>query len=351
MARHVWRAMGVRNGLSILQVMIRALLALAGVVLLSFVMTRLLPGDPVAMLGAAPGMDAAALAELRREAGLEQGWPQQFLSYLGRLGRGDLGHSVSTGNPVAQEIARRLPASLELAVAGFLPALGLVLGIGMLIARAPGGMVDRGARIVIALGGALPVFVGGLLLIQLFYVQGGWVVAPIGRIDPLLRPPPVRSGLLVLDAVLASDTVALRSAVAHLVLPATTIALFALVPMLRVFRAAILAGLAGPGVVGARAIGLPPRVVLRHYLLPEALGPLIPVAVLTFGYMLGASVLVEKVFAWPGVGRYALEALTALDYPPVQGVMLALAAIHVALAALADLMARWLDPRVGSHGG
>lgn len=332
--------------ITFLQVPVRALLAMAGVVVLSFAMTRLLPGDPVALLGAAPGMETAALQELRQQAGLDRPVLSQFLSYVHDLARGDLGHSVSTGNPVGAEIARRLPASLELALAGFVPALLLVLGIGLLIARAPGGHFDRLARGVVALGAALPVFVSGLLLIQLFYVQAGWVVAPIGRIDPLLAPPPSRSGMLVADALMAGDLVALRSVLAHLVLPATTIALFALVPMLRVFRAAVLAARVGPGVIGARAIGLPERVVLWRYLLPEALGPLIPVAGVTFGYMLGASVLVEKVFAWPGVGRYALDALAALDYPPVQGVMLVLAGLHVLLTLLADLLARWLDPRV-----
>lgn len=329
----------------------RLLAVTLGVVILAFVLTRLLPGDPVSMLGVSPGMGPEELQELRAAAGLEHSLAAQFLGYVGDVLRGDLGHSVSTGNPVTSEILLRLPASLELALAGFLVALFLVLASGLAIARAPGGGVDRGVRLVIALGAALPLFVAGLLLIHIFYVKAGLSVAPIGRYPALAPPPRALSGLLLLDALLAGDWRAFRGAAAHLALPATTLAIFALAPMLRVFRAALLAALNGPGVYGARSLGFSARVVLWRYALPEALGPLVPVALLTFGYMLGAGVLVEKVFAWPGVGRYALDALGVLDYPPVQGVMLILALIHVGLAVLAEGIGRWLDPRVGLRDG
>lgn len=329
----------------------RALAAFIGVVVLAFALTRLLPGDPVSMLGAAPGMGPEALQELREAAGLGQSVAAQFLGYAGGLLQGDLGHSVSTGQPVATEIARRLPASLELALAGFLLALAVVLGLGLGIARAPGGWVDRLARVVVAFGAALPLFVTGLLLIQLFYVGLGLSAAPFGRYPALMALPMPRSGMLLPDALLAGDWPALAAALAHLALPAATLAIFALAPMLRVLRTALLAALDGPGVHGARALGLPERVVLWRYALPEAFGPLLPIALLTFGYMLGAGVLVEKVFAWPGIGRYALEALGVLDYPPVQGVMLVLAALHVGLALLAGVVGRWLDPRLGQADG
>lgn len=332
----------------------RALAVLAGVVVLGFVLTRVLPGDPVAVLGATAGMTPQDLADLRAAEGLDRSLPRQFLDYVAGLARGDLGHSVVTGRPVAAEIAARLPASLELALAGFLPALALAVGLGLAAARWPGGLADRGARVMTALGAALPVFVTGLLLIQLFYVGVGVAPEPVGRLDPWTAAPPVVTGLMVPDAVLAGDGPAAWSALGHLVLPALTMALFAVAPMLRVFRAALLAAVVSPGAQGARLAGVAERRVLTRYAMPEALGALIPAAAMTFGYTLGANVLVEKVFAWPGAGRYALDAMMALDHAPVQGVMLVLALIHAGLGVAADVAARRLDPRLdtrqGAHG-
>jgi len=323
-----------------------ALLVLCGVVWLSFVLTRVLPGDPVAMLAATPGLSPSDLALVRENAGLDQPLPVQFLRYAGGILQGDLGRSITTGLPVGAEIARRFPATLELALAGFLPALLAVLMLGVASARWPGGFADWIARGASALGSALPLFVSGLLLIQIFYVRAGWVPEPSGRFPAFLAPPPQITGVLTVDAILTGDFAGFRAAAAQLALPGLTMALFALAPMLRIFRAAILAALDGPGVQGARALGLPQRVVLTRYALPEALAPLLPVALLTFGYMMGANILVEKVFSWPGIGRYALDSLGMLDHAPVQGVMLVLAAMHVGLSAFADLLQARLDPRV-----
>jgi len=333
-----------------MRAVVRALAVLAGVVVLSFVLTRVLPGDPLSVLGATPGMGPEQIDALRVELGLDRSLVSQFFDYLGGLLHGDLGHSVVTGRPVAVEIRHRLPASVELALAGFVPALMVALGLGLASALRPDGWLDLAARGIVALGAALPVFVTGLLFIQVFYVGFGVVPEPSGRIDPWMRLPALVTGSVVVDAVLAEDWMAVRSALAHLVLPAVTMAVFALGPMLRVFRAAMMAALADPGVAGARLVGVSEHRLVARYAMPEALGALIPVAAMTFGYMLGANVLVEKVFAWPGAGRYALEALMALDHAPVQGVLLILAMIHAALSLGADLVSRMLDPRLSAHG-
>lgn len=327
------------------------LAVLVGIVLLGFVLTKALPGDPVSVLGAVPGMTPEALADLRAAEGLDKSLFGQFVDHVAGLARGDLGMSLQTGRPVSEDIAQRLPASLELALAGFLPALAVALGLGIAAAVRPGSRVDRVARLVAAAGAAVPVFVSGLLLIFLFYMRLAWAPEPSGRVSPWISPPPAVTGFLTLDALIARDMQGLRSALAHLVLPALTMALFALAPMLRVMRAAMVAALATPAVQAARLVGVAGRVLLFRYALPEAAGALIPVAALTFGYMLGANVLVEKVFAWPGAGRYALEALIALDHAPVLGVMMVLALIHAGLALMADGLARWLDPRLAvAHG-
>ena len=333
-----------------MQAAARVLAVLSGVVLLSFVVTRVLPGDPVAMLAAQPGLTPEAVAAVRVAEGLDRPLPEQFARYVGALLQGDLGVSRMTGQPVAEDIARRFPASIELALAGFLPALGLALWLAARAARHPGGRVDRFARALAATGAALPIFVTGLLLIHLFYLRAGLVPEPSGRLSPWLAMPPRVTGLLVVDAALAGDWAAWRSAVAHLALPAITMAVFAVAPMLRVARAALIAAMAAPAVQAARLVGVPERRVLVAYAWPVAAGAVLPVAALTFGYMLGANVLAEKVFAWPGIGRYALDGVLALDHAPVQGVMLVLALVHAGVSLVADAVARRLDPRLRPHG-
>lgn len=329
----------------------RAAAVLAGVAILSFWLTRALPGDPVAVLGAVPGMTEAGLEALRSAEGLDRPMVEQFAAHLWRLLQGDLGVSVVTGQPVLRELAQRLPASAELALAGFLPALGLAMMLGLAAVRRPGGAMDRAGRLVASVGAALPVFVTGLMLILGLYVGLDLIPEPSGRLDPWLSEPPRVTGMLSLDAALAGDWGALKSALAHLVAPAMAMALFAVAPMLRVFRAGLLAACDGAGVRGARAIGLPQRVVLWRYAVPEAMAALIPVAVMMLGYMLGANVLVETVFSWPGAGRWALEAMASLDHAPVQGMMLVLAAVHVGLSLVAGVLARALDPRLGPGDG
>lgn len=328
----------------------RAFAVVAGIIVLGFLLTRLTPGDPVSVLGAAPGMTQEALDDLRVSVGLDRSLPEQFLAYGAAVMQGDLGYSVVTGRSVASELAMRLPASVELALAGFLPALALALGLGVLAALRPNGVGDYLARVISGLGAALPLFVTGLLMIQVFYVSAGVAPEPSGRFDPWMTAPPVRTGSAVLDAMLVGDWAVFRSALAQLALPALTMAAFAVAPMLRVFRGAMIAALAEPWVVAARLVGVSRRAVLWRYAMPQALGVLIPVAAMTLGYMLGANVLVEKVFAWPGAGKYALEALLALDHAPVQGVMLVLALAHAALSLSADLLARRLDPRLDPDG-
>lgn len=338
MRRAAWKTLGTR--------LLHAIAVLLGVVCLSFALLRVLPVDPIAGLAPQPGMSAEDLAALRIATGLDQPLWLQFADYLGGLLRGDWGSSRSTGAPVLQVIVERLPASIELALLGFIPAVLLTLGLGLSAALNPDGWLDRFARVVASLGVALPVFVTGLLLIQIFYVEANWAVEPTGRLDPFLVAPAHVTGSLLIDALLARDPEVLRSAFAHITLPAAAMAFFALGPLLRVFRASMLAAMAGPGVQGARMLGLSPSVILTRYALPEALGPLISVGILTFGYMLGANVLVEKVFAWPGIGRLALEAMAVQDFNAVQGVMLALAVVVVSLSLVADALALWLDPRM-----
>jgi ABC-type dipeptide/oligopeptide/nickel transport system permease component len=196
---------------------------------------------------------------------------------------------------------------------------------------------------------SLPVFFTGLLLVYAFYYLLGWSPAPLGRLDVFYSAPPTVTGFYLIDSALARDWETLRAATAQLLLPAATLAIFALAPIARMTRAAMLAVLASDFVRSARASGLKPRTVTITYAFRNALLPVVTTLGMVFSFLLGANVLVEKVFAWPGIGSYAVEALIASDYAPVQGFVLAMAILYIALNLAIDLLYGVIDPRVRSE--
>jgi peptide/nickel transport system permease protein len=337
-----------------LRFVVRRLLAtlpvLAGAVAFTFVMLRLLPADPAAFLASGPGMGHAEMMALRIKLGLDQDILTQFVRYAGQIARGDLGRSFITGDAVASDLLHRLPASLELAFGGLLLGVLVALPLGIAAAARPGSAVDHLCRAVSVLGGALPPFVVGLGLIYLFYFRLGWAPEPTGQIEALAVPPPTVTGLLLIDSTLAADRAAFVSAAAHLALPSATMALFALAPLARITRAAMLAVLSSDYIRSARALGLPPRTVLLCYALGNALAPVLTALGLVFSTMLGANVVVEKVFAWPGIGAYALDALQAADYAAVQGFVLVVAAVFAVVNLAVDLLCGLIDPRAARYG-
>lgn len=320
---------------------------LAGVVVATFLLTRLLPGDPAVFFASNPAADAATIQAIRAHLGLDQPLWRQFLIHLGQLLQGDLGLSITTGQPVGRDMLQRLPASAELTLAAFLLAVAVALPLGILAALRPGSLPDHACRLLAATGASLPSFVSGLLLVYLFYHELGLAPEPIGRLDPFVPPPPAVTGFLLADTLLAGDAQGFRSALGRLVLPSVTMALFALAPLARMTRASMLATLSSDFIRTARAGGLRWRTIVLSYALRNAMLPIITTLGLVFSYMLGANVLVERIFAWPGVGSYALDALLSLDYAPVQGFMLVMAAIIVLVNLLADICCALADPRSG----
>jgi peptide/nickel transport system permease protein len=224
----------------------------------------------------------------------------------------------------------------------------LPLGIGA--ALRPRSLLDQACRLISTAGVSLPTFVSGLLLIYLFYYLLSIAPEPIGRLDPFAVAPPTITGFLLIDTLLAGDTEGFASAVRQLMLPAITMALFALAPLARMTRAAMIGVLSSEFVRTAQANGLRPRTVVMTYALRNALLPIVTTMGMVFSYMLGANVLVERVFAWPGVGSYALDALISLDYAPVQGFMLLMAAVFVGVNLLVDLAYGLIDPRAAVTG-
>ena len=278
--------------------------------------------------------------------GLDRPLPAQFLAYLGDLARGDLGRSMMTGQPVGRDLLARLPASLELTLCALLIAVLVSLPLGIAAALRPGSLLDHAARIVGALGVAMPTFVTGLLLVYLFYYLLGWSPDPTGRLDVFVVPPPEITGFLLVDSALAGDAAALRAALAQLVLPSVTLALFVVAPLSRIARASMLSVMASDYVMAAEAAGFSRRRVVLVTGLGNAALPVLTVAGTVFSAMLGSGVLVEKVFAWPGVGSYAVDAMMAGDFAAVQGFVLSMALACVLVNLAVDMLCRAADPRV-----
>lgn len=317
-----------------------------GVVVISFVLTRALPGDP-AVYFAGAAADEESIAQIREELGLDQPLPVQFLAYVRDLASGDLGQSISTGQPVLEDMARRLPASLELTLSALLLSCLVAVPLGVLAATRPGSWVDHLCRVLVTAGVSMPTFFTGILLIFVFYYLLGWAPSPLGRLDFLYLEPERVTGFYLVDAALAGDGETFLAALRQLVLPATTLALFTLAPIARMTRAAMLSALSSDFVRTARAAGLTRGTILYRYALRNALLPVVTTLGMVFSFTLGANVLVEKVFAWPGIGSYAVEALVASDYAAVQGFVLAMALLFVTLNLLIDITYTLIDPRIG----
>ena len=319
--------------------------SLVGVVIVTFLLTRVLPGDTASYF-AGPAATPEAIAEIRQKLGLDQSLPVQFWNYIGDLVHGNLGLSLTTGQPVVNEIAGRLPASAELTLAGLILALVIALPLGIVAALRQGSWVDHLCRVVATAGVSLPVFFTGLLFVYAFYFLLGWAPAPLGRLDVFASAPPTVTGFYLIDSLIARDFATFRATLAQLALPAITLAVFSLAPIARITRASMLAVLGSEFIRTARAAGLEPSTIVIRYALRNALLPIVTTLGMVFSFLLGANVLVEKVFAWPGIGSYAVEALIASDYAPVQGFVLAMAILYVFLNLCIDLLYGVIDPRV-----
>jgi ABC-type dipeptide/oligopeptide/nickel transport system permease component len=323
--------------------------SLIGVVVVTFLLTRVLPGDTAAYF-AGPAATAQAIEEVRRQLGLDRPLPEQFARYVGDLAHGDLGRSLTTGQPVAADIAARLPASAELTLAGLLLAALIAVPFGVAAAVRQGSLIDHACRIVTTAGVSLPVFFTGLLLAYVFYYQLGWAAEPVGRLGFLYTAPPFATGFYLIDSLIAGDLEVFQAAAAQLVLPVATLAIFALAPIARMTRASMLSVLASDFVRTARASGLPSRTVIVTYAFRNAMLPVVTTLGMVFSFLLGANVLVEKVFAWPGIGSYAVDALIVSDFAPVQGFVLTMAVLYVLLNLAIDLAYGLIDPRMRVEG-
>ncbi|MGQ9367545.1 ABC transporter permease [Azospirillum sp. ST 5-10] len=323
---------------------------LFGVLLVTFVLVRALPGDPAVQYATSPTAGPAEIEAIRRELGLDRSVVEQFAFYLREIARGNFGNSMQTGQPVLSDFAVRLPATIELAVLAFALSIAVALPAGVLAAIWRHTWFDQLCRVVSSVAAAMPVFFFGLLLIYVFYFRLGIGSEPIGRWPSMIIPPEPVTNFATVDALIAGDWELFAMAVGKMVMPAASMAIFAVAPLLRMTRGAMIDALDSDYVLAARAFGLPrPRIVLC-YALPNAMLPVLATMGMVLSTMLGANIMIEKLFAWPGIGAYAVNALIAVDYAPVQAFVLIVATLFVVMTLAIDIVSAAVDPRYAVRG-
>jgi peptide/nickel transport system permease protein len=307
----------------------------AGMVVVTFSLLLLIPGDPAAVL---LGQEASPedIARLQATLGLDQPWYVRLGRYFAGLLQGDLGRSIFQNQSVSEIILGRLGATVELAVAALMVAVVVGVALGVVAATRQGTWIDTGAMLLAQLGVSMPVYWLGILLMLAFAVQLGWLPA-IGRGEPIVY---------AIGSALSGQLGALRDALSHLVLPALALGVNSAAIISRLVRTSMVDILQEDFVRTAYAKGLRrPRVMIRHAL-RNALLPVISVIGLRFGLLLGGAVLTESIFGWPGLGQLTIAAISQRDLPLIQGVVLTYALMFALVNLIVDLSYAVVDPRV-----
>jgi len=338
-ARHAWK-----TAKGVLGVLAAVAFTFLGLLAITFFIGRVVPIDPVlAVVGdRAP---RAVYEAARIEMGLDKPLIVQFLHYVGNVLTGDLGMSVSTGRPVAEDLARVFPATLEMATLGII--IGVLMGVpmGVYAASRQGSLLDQVIRVVGLLGYSVPAFWLGLVGLALFYAKLQWVGGP-GRLDIFYdgMVDPV-TGLILIDSLLAGETEIFFNAFSHIALPAAVLGFFSLAYIARMTRSFMLDQLAQEYVTTARVKGVSERLVLWRHAFRPILVPLITVIGLSYAGLLEGSVMIETVFSWPGIGNYLTTALLNADMNAVLGSTLVIGAVFIGINKISDVLYRVLDPR------
>jgi peptide/nickel transport system permease protein len=315
-----------------------------GITLVTFFLSRVVPGDPARLL-AGPQASPVEVAHIARFYGLDDPLIVQYGRYLRNLLHGDLGFSFVTRRAVRTDIATFLPATIELA--GYALLLGFVLAIvtGTVAAYRRGTSADAAGRLSAIAGLSLPVFWLALLLQLLFHTELGWL--PLGgRLDPGMPPPRHITGLLTVDSLLTGNLSTFVNAAEHLVLPVVVLAAGVYGLMVRIMRTSVLDSLGEEYVRTAEAKGLSRWRVLRRHVLRNAMLPAVTVLGLEFGMLAAGVFVVESVFQWPGLGNYAFQAIQANDYNATMGATLVIAVLYVVINLIVDIVYLYLDPRI-----
>ncbi len=316
---------------------------LLGLSILVFAWIRALPGGPAeALLG--ERATAASIAQIEKQYGLDKPLPVQYVSYLKTVVQGDFGSSITTRRPVTEEIRRRFPATVELALAAGIFSILLGIPLGFFAAKRYGGVFDHASLVGSLLGISIPVFFLGIILKYIFSVQLD-LLPTVGRMSVLIDVDHP-TGFYVLDSILAGNMEALWDVLKHLVLPAIALGSIPLAIIARITRAAVLDVQNEDYVRTARAKGMSPGIVDRRHVLRNALLPISTIIGLQVGLLLSGAVLTETVFAWPGMGTWLVDAIDSRDFPVLQGGILFLAVIFVFVNLVVDLSYAIINPRI-----
>ena len=318
---------------------------LLGVAVFVFLLMHITPGDPVElMLGQAGHVTAEEIATLRHQYGLDRPIHVQFGSFIGKAARGDFGMSFIHQQPVSTVIASRLPATIELTVLSLILAIVIAVPIGVISAVRQYSITDKMGTLAALLGVSMPGFWLGIVLIIIFAVKLRWLPTS-GRIDFGVGLERI-TGFYILDSLLTRNWAALSSSVRHLILPAITLSAAMCAVSMRMIRSGMLEVIRQDYILYARAKGLPESSVILKHALRNALIPAITVIAVQTGLLLSGNMIIETVFGWPGVGRLAVSAIEARNYPLVQGVVLLYAVSYALLNLTADLLYGLLNPKI-----
>jgi ABC-type dipeptide/oligopeptide/nickel transport system permease component len=316
---------------------------LFGIILVSFFLVKLIPGDPaVLMLG--PVASPESIQALRKSMGLDQPLPVQFVSYVSNVLHGNLGSSWQTTRPVVEDLLGRFPATLELVTFGLLTAIAIGVPLGVYSARYRRGVVRRAADFYGLIIGAIPDFWLALVLVYLLYTVLHIVPAPLGRIDMAIDAPPTVTGSLLIDSLLNRNFSAFGSAAGHLFLPVMTLGLINAGPILKVTQSTMERVLGSDFIRYAEMSGLSRKTITRQAF-RNSLSSIVTIISVLYGFLIGGAVLVEIVFSWGGAGQYAVQGVLNNDINPVLGFVIFSAVLSLVIYLLVDLIYFALDPR------
>lgn len=322
-----------------------SLIVVLGVVTLTFVLARIVSPDPT-NLYVSPQADLATRNQVREAMGLNTPLWTQYAVFLGNLVTGDLGTSFSTGQPVTSDLLSRLPATIELAV--YAVVLGTIAGIatGIVAAVRRGTVADHVIRFLTVSGLALPQFWIGLMLLWIFFVVLGVAPGPIGRLPIGVAPPGQITGFYVIDSLLEGNWQLTGISAGQLVLPTLTLAIAVYAPIARTVRTAMVEALQADYIRTATAMGIGHSRIWFAYAFKNVMLPVLTMFAGVVGFAFSGAVLVEGIFAWPGVGQYALNGIQQSDFPAIQGFVLYIAILYVVIYLIVDLAYIRIDPRV-----
>lgn len=336
--------------MNLLQNLIRRLLLMipmaVGITLLLFVVTHIVPVNPLAVILTERSMDDPEAVKAATEKwGLDKPLPEQYAIYLRNLLQGDLGTSFKTKNPVSLDLKNFLPATIELAICSFVFAMLFGLPLGIIAAIKSGSFADQVTRIISLLGASMPPFWSGLLVLFVFYYKLDWAPGP-GRISSRIGAPESVTGLFVFDSLWKGNMPAFWDSLSHLVLPSIILGWFTLALVSRITRSSMLEVLSQDYIRTARAKGVAEKWVILKHALRNALIPLVTLVGLAFAGLMSGAIMTETIFSWPGIGRYAVESAANLDYPAITGTTLLIAIIYMLVNIFVDMLYTIIDPRI-----